>query len=240
MKKILFILFPIFSFGQITISTTPEANYNYSSTGVGSINSQTYTVGKFYLLIYLRLDDAGTPADFSVSGTSSTWTEIANSTGITTGAARARLKVWRYAPTSTVTESLSFTGAAFAEGTIVVLFEITGVITTGSNGADAIVQIVTDEVDAGTDPTITMSALNGTKNTVLAFFGNNVNPFGSTPESGWTELSEGGFTLPTTGGVFIKRNATTDNTPSVTASSSDWMGVAIELRSNHNRIMVIN
>jgi len=230
MKKILFIflLFPIFSYGQIVVSATPQGSYSYSTSAIGAVNSQTYTAGMLYICIHMRVD-ATTPADFSLTGTSSTWTEIANVTGITTGTDLARLKVWRYAPSSSVTEALSFSGAALQDGSIVVIWEISGVVTTGTNGADGIVQIVTDAQDANANPTITMAALNGNRNTVLAFFGNDANPFGATPETNWTELDESGFSTPTTGGVFISRDNTSDNTPSVTAASSNWLGVAIEL-----------
>jgi len=238
MKKLIFILFPVFSYGQVTISLTAEGNYTYSTSALGVVNSQTYTAGKLYLCIHMRVD-ASAPADFSLTGTSSTWTEIANVTGITTGTDLARLKVWRYAPSSNVTESLSFSLGGVHDGSVFVLWEISGTINTGSNGADATVQIVTDAQDANSNPTITMASL-VPKNSVVAFFGNDVNPFGSTEESGWTELSENGFSTPTTGGVFISRHRTSDNTPSVTASASNWVGVAIELNAISRRNVIIN
>ena len=238
MKKLLFLLFPVFSYGQVVITTTPEFGYSYSSTAAGVINSQTYTAGKLYICIVMRVD-ATAVADFVLAGTTSTWTEIANVTGVTTGTDLARLKVYRYAPGSNVTEGLTISNAGSQDGYVGVLYEITGVVTTGTNGADGIVQIVTDAQDANANPTITMAALNP-KNTVLAFFGNDVNPFGSTEESGWSELSENGFTTPTTGGVFISRHRTSDNTPSVTASASNWVGVAIELNSTGRRAVIIN
>jgi len=238
MKKLLFLLFPIISYGQVTITVTPQGTYTYSTSAIGAVTSQTYTAGKLYICIHMRVD-ATTPTDFSLTGTSSTWTEIANVTGITTGTDLARLKVWRYAPSSNVTEGLSFSGAALQDGSVVVLWEISGTINTGSNGADAIVQIVTDAQDAAANPTITMAALNP-KNSVIAFFGNDANPFGSTEESGWTELSENGFATPTTGGVFLSRHRTSDNTPSVTASASNWVGVAFELNASGRRAVIIN
>lgn len=242
MKHLLSILFfcPLICFGQVVITVTTHGNYTYSTSAIGTIASQTYSAGKFYLLIHMRVDGS-TPSNFTVTGTSSTWTEVANVTGITSGTPTARIKVFRYAPTSDVTESLSMSGAGLEDGSIVVLYEITGVVTTGTNGSNAIVQAVTNSGDASANPSITMSALESPgRNTVIAFFGNNVNPFGATPETDWTELSEGGFTVPTTGGVFIRRNTTTDNTPSVTASASDWIGVAIELRLKEMRKIVID
>lgn len=241
MRKLLVILLisPLFSYGQIVINTNPS-DYTYSTNAIGAVPSYTYTAGKFYLMIHLRVRAASTPTDFTVTGTSSTWTQIANVTGVTTANDFFRIKVHHYAPGSNVTEALSISGGGLDEGSIIVLYEITGVLVTGTNGSDAIVQIVTDAQDASANPTITMAALSANgRNTVVAFFGNDVNPFGSTPESGWTELSEGGFSTPTTGGVFIQRNTTTDNTPSVTASASNWVGVAIELASSGRRIFNI-
>lgn len=238
MKKLIFLLFPVFSYGQVTITATAQFGYSYSTTAAGVVNSQTYTAGKLYICIIMRVD-ATAVADFALAGTSSTWTEIANVTGVTTGTDLARLKVYRYAPASNVTEGLTISNAATQDGYVGVLYEITGTINTGTNGADAIVQIVTDTQDAAANPTITMAALNP-KNTVVAFFGNDVNPFGSTEESGWSELSENGFNTPTTGGVFISRHRTSDNTPSVTASASNWVGVAIELKASGRRITITN
>lgn len=242
MKKLLLIsLFFIsckYDYAQIVIATTPEFGYSYSSTAAGLVNSQTYTAGKLYICIIMRVD-ATAVADFVLAGTSSTWTEIANVTGVTTGTNLARLKVYRYAPASNVTEGLTISNAGSQDGYVGVLYEITGTINTGTNGADAIVQIVTDAQDANANPTITMAALNP-KNSVIAFFGNDVNPFGASPETDWSELSENGFNTPTTGGVFISRHRTTDNTPSVTASASNWVGVAIELNSALRRIIITN
>ena len=238
MKKLIFLLFPVFSYGQVTLAPTAQFGYTYSTTAFGVVNSQTYTAGKLYICIIMRVD-ATAVADFALTGTSSTWTEIANVTAITTATDLARLKVYRYAPASDVTEGLSISNAGSQDGAVGVIYEITGTINTGSNGADAIVQIVTDAQDANANPTITMAALNP-KNTVVAFFGNDVNPFGATEESGWAKLSENGFTVPTTGGVFISRHRTSDNTPSVTASASNWVGVAIELNSSGRRAVIIN
>jgi len=240
MKKVLFILLLVsnFCFGQINLNFTTQGPYDYSTSGLGAVNSQTYYKGKVYLFIYLRFA-AATPGDFSVTGTNTTWTPIVNTTAITTATDLARLKVFVCSPSADYTEALSISGAGLATGTISVLLEIDGT-PTNNNGSGAIVQVVTGSADAGADPTITMAALETTsRNTVLAFFGNNVNPFGATMETDWTELSQGGFNTPTSGGVFIKRDYTVDNTPSVVASASDWIGVAFEIRGGR-RVTVIN
>jgi len=236
---ILFFTSSKYDYAQVVINETAQGTYTYSTSALGVVSSQTYTAGRFYLLIHMRVRAASTPTDFTVTGTSSTWTEIANVTGVPTANDFFRLKVFRYAPASNVTESLSMSGGGLDEGSVVVLLEITGVPVTGTNGSNAIVQIVTGSADASANPSITMAALSGAGNTVLAFFGNDVNPFGAAPETDWSELSESGFNTPTTGGVFIKRDKTTDNTPSVTASASNWIGVAIELRGGR-RIINVN
>jgi len=246
MIKLLFIFLLISCnlFSQISITETPTGAYTYSTSRIGVTNSQTYTAGKLYIILYMAIDETTTPGDFGVTGTGTTWTEVANITGITTGTNLARLKVFRCVPTVTVTEGLTYTVGAFIEGAINCVLEVCGVLTNGTNGSAAIVQAVTGSADATADPSITMASLTGSNNTVFAFFGNDVNPFGATMESGWDELSQGGFNTPATGGVFIQRNTTTDNTPSVVASASNWVGVAIELAAfgncNKKKLTLIN
>jgi len=82
------------------------------------------------------------------------------------------------------------------------------------------------------DPSNVLSALPADgRNAVVAFFGSNSNPFGGTPEAGWTEDEDTGYGSPTTGIGVYHRLQTTDNGLVVSQSASDWASVKLELRS---------
>lgn len=86
----------------------------------------------------------------------------------------------------------------------------------------------------GTDPAITLAALQGNNNAVAACFTNDFNPFGGAAETGWTlSYNSGGGTHGTNGAghCAVQRNNHSDNTVQVTdANSGPWCGIAVELR----------
>src|SRR5687768_15739396 len=226
MKKLLFILFlfPLLSQGQITITavTTPE-NITTNASAF-SYADQTLTEGKLYLFV---AGMTGASGYGTVAGTTLTWDVVSQ-----VGDATRRLAVYRCMPTSTVTlEDITLNSFGGCTGYFVALYEISGVITTGTNGANAIVQAVSNTGTASANPTVTMAALTGTINAVISFFTNSLNPFGGTVESGWTEDFNSGYATPDNGSYIMHRLTTTDNTPTVTASSSDYAGIAIEFAS---------
>jgi hypothetical protein len=145
-------------------------------------------------------------------------------------------------PSSSVTlEDVSLgTFGGGSTGFSFVIYEITGVPTTGTNGADAIVQAVTNTGTASANPSISMTAISDGRNAVMTFFTNSVNPFGGTPESGWTENYDVGYATPDNGTYIMRRLTTTDNTPTVTAAASDWSGIAIEIKSAARRRIIID
>ena len=224
MRKLLTILFfiPVVCFSQMTI--TPS-NIGFSSTGVGTIVAPTLTSGRLYILIVGVSNGAGTPATVSLTGTGQTWTLIDQ----IVSTSDRRIAAYRYAPTSTTTSDINFSYTGTQDGAWCTLFEIVGSVTSGTNGSDAIVQAPTSNT-GGPDPTIAMSALLNRASVIIAFT-NNVNPFNGTVESGWTEAIDNGYGTPDTGAYAMYRNNTSDNTPTVTASSTDWAGIAIEIKA---------
>lgn len=238
MRKLLVILlFPFTSFGQVSIGFGFEAALNCSPNDASAIgfNDNVFTEGRLYLFVVMT---TGTTNPGTVSATSLTWTSV-----ISTGNSTRRIQVFRCMPSSTTagTEDVAIgTFGGGSTGYAASLIEITGVLTTGTNGADAIVQSVAGGT-TGTDPSITMAALSASgRNAVISYWYNNANTFGGTPESGWIEQVDCGSDPPTAGGYLMYRYLTTDNTPTVTAASSDWIGVAIELASSGRRIFNIN
>ena len=224
MRKLLTILFfiPVIGFGQMTI--TPS-NTAFSTTGIGSIVSPTLTAGRLYILLVGVSNDLGAPATVSLAGTGQTWTLIDQ---IVSSSSR-RIAAYRYAATSTTTSNINFSYTGTQDGAWCTLFEVVGAVMTGTNGSDAIVQAPTSNT-GGPDPTITMSALLNRASVIIAF-SNNANPFIGTVESGWTEAIDNGYATPDMGAYAMYRNNTSDNTPTVTASSTDWAGIAIEIKA---------
>lgn len=243
MKKLLFILlfFACKAEGQIAITNSTAA---YLTTDFGSsivLTSRSYVSGRLYL-IAVQVSKDTPPNEPSIAGTSQTWTKIEDISSRTIASPTSRIALFRFLSTSTFTENTTITipTGDLHTGNAVIEIELTGMVTTGTNGADAIVQAVTNSVDAGANPSITMAAISSGRNAVFSFFTNNANPFGGTPESSWTELYDGGYATPNTGAYVMYRMTTTDNTPTVTASASDWAGIAIEIKSEGRRRIIID
>lgn len=233
MKRLLFILFPVFSYGQITIA---EYTVGFQTLGIGSISSKTYEAGHLYI-IFAGTTNTTTPATVSISGGSTTWTEISN---IVSDGSTMRIQAFRYAPASNTTTALTITYTGSQNGGFTIGYDINGADVTGTNGSNGIVQSVTDAIDASANPTITMAAISSSNNAVLVGFINTLNPFGGTAETDWTEDEDNGYADPTTGGYVMHRLLTTDNTPTVTAASSNWAGIAIEIKRSGRRIIITN
>jgi len=237
MKKLIFLLFPVFSYGQITIT---EVGNGYNTLGIGSMNSVTFTAGDLYIMFAGTSNDAGTVATVSLSGTGQTWDEITSAGGVVNGGNRKRIQVFRYAPTSTSgsnTINVTYTGTQ--DGGWVVLYKVTGADVSGTNGANAIVQNNLGSAN-GANPTLTLSSAILDRGAVMFGLANGTNPFTGTEESGWTEAADNGYATPNTGAYVMYRVNTTDNTPTVTMASDNWAGIAIELKASGRRAVIIN
>lgn len=233
MKRLLFILL-LLSFKSYAQTVSIVAQ-GFQTLGIGSTTSTTYLASNVYLFTFCVTNAGGTAGSINPSGTGLTFTSIVD---FLDGSGTRRLQVFRAKPTSNTTTAISYSYTGTQDGTWVIVSEIAGADITGTNGANAIVQVVTDAQNT-TNPTITMASISGSK-TVISFFANDANPFSATPESGWTEDVDNGYSVPNTGGYMMHRLTTTDNTPTLTAASSNWMGVAIEIKppSSARRIFI--
>lgn len=225
MKKILFItlLLSRIAYGQIVITDMGSACVTTNASSFGN-TGVTLDANALYLFI---AGSTGTTNPGTITATTTTWTSVA-----AIGDATRRVQVFRYMGTSTVTgESVNLTNfGGGSTGYWYRLLKVTGVKTTGTNGADAIVQSSSATGAPGTNPKVTLpSAISDPLNGVIAFFINDVNPFAGTPASGFTELVDCGFNTPTTGGYLMYATSTTDNIPTVTRASSNYRGIAFEL-----------
>lgn len=205
------------------ITTGPNYCTPGCTGGHGSGNTQTFVVGNVYIAITAS---AGfPPASVSAIG----YGAFTLASQMIVGGDKY-LGVYTYAPT--VTHSAAFwfeyspNGSCgdYGKG-----YEISGV-PNGTNGGVAIRQIVTNS-GTSANPSITMAPLNPA-NAVMAFFINDATSFSGTPESPFTEIWDvdcASYPYSTYGMQNLNGS---DNTPTVTAASSTWAGIAIELRLN--------
>jgi hypothetical protein len=241
MKKLLFILFlfPLLSQGQITIGHTNTVTVSSSSASTQVRPSTDFTSGRLYLL-FVSNAKATSPEEATVTGTSQTWTKIDGLTFNTIGTPTQRVTVYRFLAASTFSATTSISFGATQLSISSHIYQINGMVTTGTNGSDAIVQAVTNSADATANPSVTMAAISNGRNAVVSYFGNDINPFGGTVEAGWTQEFNVGYASPDRGDYSMYRLTTTDNTPTVTAASSDWAGIAIEIKSAARRRIIID
>jgi len=234
MKKILLIIAfaPFITYGQISIT---GASNGYQTLGIGSVNNQSWNPGDLIIYFTGTTNSGGTPANVSLSGTGQTWTQIDNKLNI---AGDYRIQAFRFAPTTAAAANATtnFTYTGTQDGGWAISLRVTGANVTGTNGSNAIRQFVNDAQNSSANPSLTLSSLlSNSQNAVICGFINDQSPFGGAPESGWTEYGESGYSSPTTGGYSMFRVSTADNTPTVTASSSNWAGISIELNGNVRR-----
>lgn len=224
---------------QIAIGNTNVITVSSGSASTQIRPSTDFTSGRFYLL-FVSNPKATTPEEATCTGTSQTWTKVDGLTFNTIASPTQRITVYRFLATSTfsATTTISFGATQLAISSH--LYEITGMDATGTNGSGAVVQAVTNSSDATANPTVAMAAISSGSNAVIAYFANDINPFGGTVESGWTEGFDNGYASPDRGDYSMYRLTTTDNTPTVTAASSDWAGIAIEIKAIGRRRIIID
>lgn len=128
-----------------------------------------------------------------------------------------RMIAWKFTCAANVTQDIVFT---YPQSQLVQMYTIltdspATYLTTNSNSASG----------TSADPSIEVAAIQDSH--IVAMFVNNTNPFGGTPESGWTEDQDDGLGGPI-GLYIVHRNNTSDNTVTVTRTSSTWLGIAVQ------------
>jgi hypothetical protein len=125
--------------------------------------------------------------------------------------------------TYTVTFGDSSTGCA------ALLAEVTGVVTTGTNGADAVSGVTPVNTDAGANPSLTVGGSDRpyVNDGIFACFGSSLQT-APTAGSGYTPLSHPDYSNPDTG-LFAEWRNTPATTASCTLASSNWAAVCCRL-----------
>ena len=174
----------------------------------------------------------GGPNTPTASGASMTWVQVATVAISTTG----RITVFRTLNSSPGSGAITFDfGGETQDRGLWTIAEFSGVVTTGSDGADAVVQSATDTATA-TSLTVTLSAFSNSGNaTYGALFNNSATAI--TPGSGFSELSE----TQQSQTVQAEWKNTNDTTVDWSWSGSlDAGGIAIEISSPVNAAFLFN
>lgn len=176
-----------------------------------------------YVAYYLP----GSWPSLTVSGLGLTWTEHAQKIFWPSGSSYySALYVFRAIGTVTP-GTLSLTAGQTVDSMSWSLIELDGVDTGGTNGANAIVQAVSDSfASSGTSTSVTLAGFASADNAAFGIFGTgNYNSF--TPGSGLTELSDDSYEYSAMSVVF---KSTSQTTLSVTHSAADQRaGLCLEL-----------
>jgi hypothetical protein len=207
-------------------STTGATSYGSSIAYLPTPNA--------LLLAYVTNTKASAPNTPTFSGNGLTWVQVDTMTFNTVGSATERLTVFRAqgaSPTSG-TGTADFAGAT-QTGCIVQVVEVINADATAANGANAIVQHPTNTADTTANPTINHSAISisGT-NMLISAYADSVNSTSdSTPDTGYTEISEQSYATPNTGFTLSYKLAVTSGTLTTsTATSRNWGVSLIEVK----------
>lgn len=200
-------------------------------------NATTYASASFtpvadrlYLLAVVHSDAAAEATVPTVATTTGlTFVQVGSSIAFNTIASNGnRLTLFRAmkpsglsAGTYTVTLGDAGTGCA------AILAEATGMATSGTDGADAVRNIVTNAADSGSGPNVTLAALAQAFNGVFACFGSSI-ATAPTPGTGYTGLSDPDYATPTSG-AFAEWRAVGITTANCTLTTSNWAAIAVEL-----------
>lgn len=151
------------------------------------------------------------------------WTQVA--TRVYTGTGR-RVTIFRGVSASPGSGALTISFGSTQDQCLWTVIEWDGLITTGTNGADAVVQSAGGEV-AGTSFTINLSAFDDPNNAAFGFiYINDTFGVSVTPGSGFTELVE----LNNVHTIQAQWKDTSDTTVDWSnGESKNWVGLALEL-----------
>lgn len=114
-------------------------------------------------------------------------------------------------------------------GFLGLVIEVAGVVTTGTQGADAIAQVVMAAADSTANPSVTLSAFSSAQNGTLFAVG--VNSISAIAEdSGWTQIGTDLNHNSPASGLFVAARADNDTAATATLSGTpSWAAVGIEI-----------
>jgi len=193
-------------------------------------NASSYTVPSYApssnaLVLAVVIVSGVTPAEPTYSGNGLTWVSVSS---ILNDNNTNRITIFRAMGSSPTAGTGTVSVSGGATNCVVRVVEFTNVKTTGSNGADAVVQSASAN-GLSTTAAVNLAALASSSNAVFAASSNLTVPYTGTPEGGFTEDYDGGAGSPVTGLLTMYQLLATDNTPSITLASQRWTMIALEI-----------
>lgn len=217
------------------IITKTDLTSNTSTT-----NATTYTTASIspgankivFLAVASGLFSGAPAAPSSIVGNGLTWVQVATIQNPTTN---FRLTLFRAMGASPSAGTVAINFGATQEGCAWSIFELDKVATSGSNGADAVVQVVTNTATTVTSLTVTLSAFSSTDNATVGVFLSYDGPFAQTitPGSGFTQIHQQTISHDFNNAkIMTDWRDTNDTTVDATVPtfSSSWCGIALEIK----------
>lgn len=218
---------------SIAVAPTTIDSLNIAST----TNAATYASISFtpahdllYLLAVVHSDAAPETTVPTVATTTNlNFVQVGSSMPFSTIASPGlRLTLFRAMKSSgLVNGTFTVTLADSGTGCAARLIQVSGVVTTGTDGADAILNVSTNSNNASANPSVTLGAFDDAGNATILFLGTNTAtvPTGGT---GITVISHSTYGTPT-GSVAAAWNPANDTAPDLVLASSAWAAIAVEL-----------
>lgn len=206
---------------------------NGSTTNASTYNTASVTpTANHLMLLWVTNTHASSAALPTVTGCSMTWVQVDTVVGTRSTGVSQRLTLFRAMKPSGITTgqiTISFGGAQ--SGCAWSLTDVVNAETTGSDGADAIVQSVTSSNVTGSATSLTVNLANfaSAANGAVACFATSITGTIS-PVGNWTKLAQATYTTPNTG-IETQWYPTSDTTASASFSASNAFGIAVEVNA---------
>lgn len=220
------------SLGVTEITAAGIASTSNAATYVSA--SFTPVANRLYLLAIVHSDAAPETALTSVTTTTGLNFVSVGSVAFDTIASNVhRLSLFRAMKASGLSAgTYTVTLADAGTGCAAVLTEVTGVVTTGTDGADAIANLLTARADASANPSVPLGIVTPARafDGVFGCFGSSLQ---TAPTAGtdYTGLSHPDYATPASG-LFAQYRLTSSDTAACTLASSAWAGIACHLVAN--------
>ncbi len=202
--------------------THGEGGTGFTSKATASISP---SAGKLYLISITSKKAGQTTNVPTVTGCSLTWVQV-NTVNTTVGQGCRTTVVRAMGTPTTGTLTIDWAGQSQDRAAWSV-DEFSGVVTTGSNGADAVVQSNTNQGSGVTSLTVTLSTFGSSGNAAFGTI-SAIGPPAWTVGSGFTELANQGTAES---GIEVEFKNSQDTSVDWTFTSCDPVAVAIEIKA---------
>lgn len=179
------------------------------------------------LTVDIRNGASTNPTAPTVTGNGLTWVPIGACNYDSTSSSRRTVRLYRAMGASPTTGAITITYGETETDASWVLDQVDGVLTTGSNGADAIVQVVSGTPTTSSPMSITLAALANVANASYGAFGTDGSS-GHTAGSGYTIVGHDEANTAITAATELKQAGSTTVDMAFTGGSQ-YGGIAVEL-----------